>query len=132
MNRWFPIETERLLLREFRAGDESHIHEYASDPEVVRLMIWGPNLDRRELDLRDRPRAAGLHIFDVQHAALRPADEAAALRVRHLRQRAVPRDRGFDFHGALEPPGSALALRGDLDRVRLPGVIRRDAAHGSV
>jgi RimJ/RimL family protein N-acetyltransferase len=43
MNRWFPIETERLLLREFRAGDESHIHEYASDPEVVRLMIWGPN-----------------------------------------------------------------------------------------
>ncbi len=43
MNRWFPIETERLLLREFRADDESGIHTYASDPEVVRLMIWGPN-----------------------------------------------------------------------------------------
>jgi RimJ/RimL family protein N-acetyltransferase len=43
MNRWFPIETERLLLREFRAEDEQDIHEYASDPEVVRLMIWGPN-----------------------------------------------------------------------------------------
>ncbi|MGD0957024.1 MAG: GNAT family N-acetyltransferase [Candidatus Acidiferrales bacterium] len=43
MKPWFPIETERLLLREFRAGDEADIHEYASDPEVVRLMIWGPN-----------------------------------------------------------------------------------------
>lgn len=43
MNRWFPIETERLVLREFRADDENDIHAYASDPEVVRLMIWGPN-----------------------------------------------------------------------------------------
>jgi [ribosomal protein S5]-alanine N-acetyltransferase len=43
MNRWFPLETERLLLREVRAEDESDVHEYASDPEVVRQMIWGPN-----------------------------------------------------------------------------------------
>jgi len=26
MNRWFLIETERLLLREFRAEDETDIH----------------------------------------------------------------------------------------------------------
>jgi [ribosomal protein S5]-alanine N-acetyltransferase len=43
MNRWFPLQTERLLLREFGAPDEPDIHAYASDPEVVRLMIWGPN-----------------------------------------------------------------------------------------
>lgn len=43
MEPWFPLKTERLLLRELRAGDENDIHEYASDPEVVRLMIWGPN-----------------------------------------------------------------------------------------
>jgi [ribosomal protein S5]-alanine N-acetyltransferase len=43
MMRWFPIETPRLLLREFRPEDELDIHEYASDPEVVRLLIWGPN-----------------------------------------------------------------------------------------
>lgn len=43
MDPWFPIETERLLLRELRAEDENDIHEYASDAEVVRLMIWGPN-----------------------------------------------------------------------------------------
>jgi ribosomal-protein-alanine N-acetyltransferase len=43
MEKWFPIETERLMLREFRAADEPDIHEYASDPEVSRLMEWGPN-----------------------------------------------------------------------------------------
>jgi [ribosomal protein S5]-alanine N-acetyltransferase len=43
MKPWFPLETERLLLREFRAEDEARMHEYASDPEVARLMIWGPN-----------------------------------------------------------------------------------------
>jgi RimJ/RimL family protein N-acetyltransferase len=43
MDRWFPIETNRLFLREFRDADEQAMHEYASDPEVVRLMIWGPN-----------------------------------------------------------------------------------------
>ena len=43
MNRWFPLETERLLLREMRVEDEADVHEYASDPEVARLMIWGPN-----------------------------------------------------------------------------------------
>jgi RimJ/RimL family protein N-acetyltransferase len=43
MKPWFPLETERLSLREFRAADEARIHDYASDPEVARLMIWGPN-----------------------------------------------------------------------------------------
>jgi [ribosomal protein S5]-alanine N-acetyltransferase len=43
MHRWFPLETKRLLLREFSAADEADIHAYACDPEVVRLMIWGPN-----------------------------------------------------------------------------------------
>jgi RimJ/RimL family protein N-acetyltransferase len=41
--RPFPIETERLLLREFRAEDESAMHAYASDPEVTRFTDWGPN-----------------------------------------------------------------------------------------
>ena len=31
------------MLREFRLGDEPDIHEYASDPEVVRFTDWGPN-----------------------------------------------------------------------------------------
>jgi [ribosomal protein S5]-alanine N-acetyltransferase len=47
-------ETERLLLRELRADDENDIHEYASDPEVVRLMIWGPNTGEVTRQFLDR------------------------------------------------------------------------------
>ncbi|WAC14671.1 GNAT family N-acetyltransferase [Dyadobacter pollutisoli] len=37
------IETPRLLIREYQAGDLSSIHEYASQPSVVRYETWGPN-----------------------------------------------------------------------------------------
>jgi ribosomal-protein-alanine N-acetyltransferase len=64
MRRWFPIQTERLLLREFASGDEHDIQEYAGDPEVVRYADWGPNdlaatrvnLARRLAQQREWPR----------------------------------------------------------------------------
>jgi len=34
MERWFPIFTERLILREYTLADEDDIYEYASDPLV--------------------------------------------------------------------------------------------------
>jgi RimJ/RimL family protein N-acetyltransferase len=37
------LETNRLVLREFEAGDWEAVHEYASDPQVVRYVEWGPN-----------------------------------------------------------------------------------------
>ncbi len=37
------LETGRLGLREFGEPDWQAVHEYASDPEVVRYMDWGPN-----------------------------------------------------------------------------------------
>lgn len=37
------LETKRLLIREFVAEDWIFVHDYASDPEVVRYMLWGPN-----------------------------------------------------------------------------------------
>jgi [ribosomal protein S5]-alanine N-acetyltransferase len=43
IEKWFPIRTERLMLREFVATDESDVHEYASDPIVSRFTDWGPN-----------------------------------------------------------------------------------------
>ena len=43
MDRWLPIETARLLLRETRPEDEDDVHEYASDPCVSRYESWGPN-----------------------------------------------------------------------------------------
>lgn len=45
-----PLETERLVLREFRREDEAAVHSYSSDPEVVRFLPWGPS---READTRD-------------------------------------------------------------------------------
>lgn len=42
MEKWFPIETERLLLREFAAADESDINEYRGDPIVAQYVDWGP------------------------------------------------------------------------------------------
>ena len=39
------IETERLILREFRRDDREEVHDYAVDPEVCRYMPWGPNTE---------------------------------------------------------------------------------------
>ena len=40
---WFPIRTERLLLRPFTQGDFDAVHAYANDDTVIRFMDWGPN-----------------------------------------------------------------------------------------
>lgn len=37
-------ETERLVLRDFEASDFDDVHEYSSDYENVRHMMFGPNL----------------------------------------------------------------------------------------
>jgi RimJ/RimL family protein N-acetyltransferase len=62
---WLPLQTERLLLREYRAEDEDAIYLYASDPEVARFADWGPsdtstiraNLQRRLKDQEIWPRS---------------------------------------------------------------------------
>ncbi len=38
-----PIETDRLILREYEAGDFELTHRFSSDPRVVRYVEWGPN-----------------------------------------------------------------------------------------
>ena len=38
-----PIVTERLILREFNGDDIEEVHQYASDPEVTKYMVWSPN-----------------------------------------------------------------------------------------
>jgi RimJ/RimL family protein N-acetyltransferase len=38
-----PIQTDRLILRDFAADDWRAIHVYAADGEAVRYMEWGPN-----------------------------------------------------------------------------------------
>lgn len=92
MERWFPIQTDRLLLREFVLADEADVHEFAGDPIVSRYTDWGPNtpdvthevvLSRLEqqqkwpreeinlaIELRDTGKvigAIGLRISDYEH-----------------------------------------------------------------
>jgi len=86
------LTTERLALREFTEGDWQAVHEYASDPEVVRYMDWGPNTEKETRDFirramtsrREKPRrdyefavilkkedrlidACGIHLLDPRH-----------------------------------------------------------------
>jgi [ribosomal protein S5]-alanine N-acetyltransferase len=37
------IETKRLILREFKNEDFYCVHKYASDPDVITYLPWGPN-----------------------------------------------------------------------------------------
>ncbi|WP_249435634.1 GNAT family protein [Paenibacillus sp. Marseille-Q4541] len=37
------METERLIIREFEAGDWMDVHRYASDVRVTKYTLWGPN-----------------------------------------------------------------------------------------
>jgi ribosomal-protein-alanine N-acetyltransferase len=39
------LRTKRLFLRDFREEDWESVHVYASDPEVVKYMSWGPNTE---------------------------------------------------------------------------------------
>jgi|SRR5271154_4650144 len=58
MGSLFPLQTKRLILRDLRASDESAIHEYASDPAVARLMVWGPNTPEMTHEFLGRALAA--------------------------------------------------------------------------
>ncbi|GAA2538887.1 GNAT family protein [Winogradskya consettensis] len=72
------LKTQRLLLRPFRAGDHEAVHAFASDPEIVRWMDWGPNTPEETsiflglalLSETERPRRA------YRFAVVRAADDA--------------------------------------------------------
>ena len=42
-----PIETSRLLLRNFERTDWQAVHVYAGDLEVIQYMDWGPNSEEQ-------------------------------------------------------------------------------------
>lgn len=48
------IHTERLVLRDFHQEDLQAVHEYASDPEVVKYMPFGPNTLEDSQNFLDR------------------------------------------------------------------------------
>jgi RimJ/RimL family protein N-acetyltransferase len=45
------------MIRDFAPGEEAAVHEYASDPEVVRFMVWGPNTPQQTADFLARKLA---------------------------------------------------------------------------
>ncbi|MDO8288123.1 MAG: GNAT family protein [Parvibaculum sp.] len=73
-----PIETPRLILRDFKKSDLKAVHAYSSLEEVARYLVWGPNSLAQSKqaiegfidDQRMRPR----EIFDVA-VTLKPKRE---------------------------------------------------------
>ena len=57
-------QTERLLLREFSPSDFEDVHDYSSDYETVRHMMFGPNTPEQT--------RAYLEVQCVQEAAAVP------------------------------------------------------------
>ncbi|MDH5483379.1 MAG: GNAT family N-acetyltransferase [Candidatus Bathyarchaeota archaeon] len=57
-------QTERLILRDLEEADWKPVHSYASNPEVVRYVDWGPNavgetrnfIQRAIATQKERPR----------------------------------------------------------------------------
>jgi ribosomal-protein-alanine N-acetyltransferase len=65
------LSTGRLLLRPFRAADHAAVHAYASDPEVVRFMDYGPNTEAETagfLAMAMAPRAGHWPLAIVRHS----------------------------------------------------------------
>jgi ribosomal-protein-alanine N-acetyltransferase len=66
------LETERLVLREITEGDFERIHGYATDPEVVRYVPWGPNTEQDTHDFLARTMIAAVaeprleYVFGVE------------------------------------------------------------------
>src|SRR5262245_49521739 len=40
---WFPVETERLRLRELRISDRNNVYNCAADPVSVQFVAWTPS-----------------------------------------------------------------------------------------
>lgn len=76
---WFPIRTERLLLRAFTQEDFDEVHAYAADPRVARFMDWGPNA-----------RAETVHFMSLKLAEQeRWPRDGVTLAIEHLSDRKV-------------------------------------------
>ena len=54
LNTHLPINTKRLLLRDFEPGDWAAVHKYAADPDVVRFVEWGPNSEDQTREFVER------------------------------------------------------------------------------
>ena len=61
------LETPRLQLRAFRDEDFEDVHVYASDPEVTRLLSWGPNTPEDTREFLERVQREALEVPRENH-----------------------------------------------------------------
>jgi [ribosomal protein S5]-alanine N-acetyltransferase len=121
MEKWFPIQTARLLLREFSDTDEADIHEYASDPIVTRYVEWEPNTREKTREILSS-RLRGQQTWprdDVMLAVelLRERKAIGTIRLTVLDKRKRVADFGFVFNRRYWNRGFGTeAARALLDR----------------
>jgi len=72
-----PVQTDRLILRDFVASDCEAVHAYASDPQVTQFMFWGPG---EEQESRAYVDAYMARMLASQTARPRTLFELAAVR----------------------------------------------------
>lgn len=48
------LETNHLIIREFKVEDAEAVHLYASNPVVAKYMIWGPNTEEETVEFIKR------------------------------------------------------------------------------
>jgi len=46
----FTLESDRIIFRDWKRPDWKDAQTYASDPEVSKFMVWGPNSERETKD----------------------------------------------------------------------------------
>lgn len=82
-----PLETPRLILRDFKKSDLKAVHAYSSLEDVARYLVWGPNTLAQSKEaiegFLDDQRTQPREIFDLA-VTLKPKREligGAGLRV---------------------------------------------------
>ena len=60
-------ETQRLVLREFRPDDFEDVHDYSSDYENVKHMMFGPNTPEQTRDYLERQCVEEMHAVPRMH-----------------------------------------------------------------
>lgn len=120
-----PIETPRLLLRDFRKSDVDAVHAYSALPEVARFMIWGPNSPAQSREAVEgflEDQAARPRVFFDLAMTLKPRGQVIGGVGLHLHDRANRTgDLGYVLHpdcwgyGLAEEAARALMEAGFLE-----------------
>lgn len=93
------LQTPRLALREFRLDDFATTHAYASDLEVTRHTLFGPNAEADTRDFLARMVAAQAESPRVHYdLAVTLREGGTHIGAAGLRARGAHGDMGYVFH----------------------------------